>query len=172
VPIAKYLASSHFFSGVGSPSQLLFLRIHSGYVGDKAFPKNITEFEIRGFFTLSATRAIRVDSNKRSRLALAPQCNGEPLDDSQCHSRERMPLLRRARDPLPPAHLLRSGDGEQVNHQECARRAGAAIGTIHDDLGYEASYTLCALAYRRSSNHDALTQVRSSQSGVILGEMV
>jgi hypothetical protein len=43
------------------------------YLGDKAFPKDITEFEIREFFTLSAAdlRAIRVDSHKRSRLALA-----------------------------------------------------------------------------------------------------
>jgi hypothetical protein len=46
--------------------------IHSRYLG-KAFPKDIIEFEIREFFNLSATyhRAIRVDSNKRSRLALA-----------------------------------------------------------------------------------------------------
>ena len=48
-------------------------RIHFKYLGDKAFPKDITEFEIREFFTLSAAdlRAIRVDSNMRSRLALA-----------------------------------------------------------------------------------------------------
>jgi hypothetical protein len=39
------------------------------------FPKEITEFEIQEFFTLSAEdlRAIRVDSNKKSRLALALQ---------------------------------------------------------------------------------------------------
>jgi TnpA family transposase len=50
-------------------------RIHSKYLGEKAFPKDITEFEIREFFTLSAAdlRAIRVDSNKKSRLALALQ---------------------------------------------------------------------------------------------------
>jgi hypothetical protein len=44
--------------------------IHSKYLGDKAFPKDITEFEIHEFFTLSAAdlRAIRVDSNRRSRL--------------------------------------------------------------------------------------------------------
>src|ERR1022692_826361 len=50
-------------------------RIHSKYLGEKAFPKEITEFEIREFFTLSAEdlRAIRVDSNKKSRLALALQ---------------------------------------------------------------------------------------------------
>ena len=48
-------------------------RIRSRYVGDKAFPKDITEFEIREFFSLSAAdlRAIRVDSNGKSRLALA-----------------------------------------------------------------------------------------------------
>jgi hypothetical protein len=47
--------------------------IHSRYPGDTAFPKDIPEFEIREFFNLSATayRAIRVDSNKRSRVALA-----------------------------------------------------------------------------------------------------
>ena len=50
-------------------------RIHSKYLGEKAFPKEITEFEIREFFTLSAEdlRTIRVDSNKKSRLALALQ---------------------------------------------------------------------------------------------------
>jgi len=50
-------------------------RIHSKYLGEKTFPKEITEFEIREFFTLSAEdlRAIRVDSNKKSRLALALQ---------------------------------------------------------------------------------------------------
>ena len=47
-------------------------RIHSKYLGDKVFPKDIAEFEIREFFTLSAAdlRAIRVDSNQRSRVAL------------------------------------------------------------------------------------------------------
>jgi hypothetical protein len=29
-------------------------RIHSRYLGEKPFPKEITEFEIREFFTLSA----------------------------------------------------------------------------------------------------------------------
>jgi hypothetical protein len=50
-------------------------RIHCGYLGHTAFPKDITEFEIREFFTLSAAdlRAIRVDSNRKSRLALALQ---------------------------------------------------------------------------------------------------
>jgi hypothetical protein len=50
-------------------------RIHSKYLGEKTFPKEITEFEIREFFTLSAEdlRAIRVDSNRKSRLALALQ---------------------------------------------------------------------------------------------------
>jgi hypothetical protein len=38
-------------------------RIHSKYLDDKVFPKDITEFEIREFFNLSATRTIRVDSN-------------------------------------------------------------------------------------------------------------
>jgi hypothetical protein len=44
-------------------------RIHSKYLGEKTFPKEITEFEIREFFTLSPEdhRAIRVDSNKKSR---------------------------------------------------------------------------------------------------------
>jgi hypothetical protein len=39
-------------------------RIHSKYLGEKTFPKNITEFEIREFFTLSVEdlRAIRLDS--------------------------------------------------------------------------------------------------------------
>ena len=42
-------------------------RIHSKYLGEKAFPKDITEFEIREFFILSAVdlRAIRVGSNKK-----------------------------------------------------------------------------------------------------------
>ena len=46
-------------------------RIHSKYLGDKVFPKDITEFEIHEFFTLSAAdlRAIRVDSNRKSRLS-------------------------------------------------------------------------------------------------------
>ena len=50
-------------------------RIHSKYLGEKTFPKDITEFEIREFFTLSSAdlRAIRVDSNKKSRLALGLQ---------------------------------------------------------------------------------------------------
>jgi hypothetical protein len=50
-------------------------RIHSKYLGERTFPKEITEFEIREFFTLSAEdlRAIRIDSNKKSRLALALQ---------------------------------------------------------------------------------------------------
>jgi hypothetical protein len=50
-------------------------RIHSKYLGEKAFPKDISEFEIRGVFTLSAAdiRAIRADSNRKSRLALALQ---------------------------------------------------------------------------------------------------
>jgi hypothetical protein len=44
--------------------------IHSRYLGDKAFLKDITEFEVRGFLNRSAAdhRAIRVDSNMRSRL--------------------------------------------------------------------------------------------------------
>jgi len=55
--------------------QAAIRRIHSKYLGEKTFPKEITEFEIREFFTLSAEdlRAIRVDSNKKSRLALALQ---------------------------------------------------------------------------------------------------
>jgi len=50
-------------------------RIHSKYLGEKTFPKEITAFEIREFFTLSAEdlRAIRLDSNKKSRLSLALQ---------------------------------------------------------------------------------------------------
>jgi hypothetical protein len=50
-------------------------RIHSKYLCDKAFPKGITEFEIREFFTLSDVdlRAIRVDSSRKPRLALALQ---------------------------------------------------------------------------------------------------
>jgi len=53
--------------------EIAIRRIHPRYLGDKAFPKDITGFEIREFFTLSATdhRPIRVDSNMRSRLALA-----------------------------------------------------------------------------------------------------
>ena len=48
-------------------------RIHSKYLGDKVSPKDVTEFEIREFFRLSAPdlRAIRVDTNKRSHLAVA-----------------------------------------------------------------------------------------------------
>jgi len=48
-------------------------RVHSKYLGEKRIPKEITEFEIREFFTLSAEdlRASRVDSNKKARLALA-----------------------------------------------------------------------------------------------------
>ena len=37
-------------------------RIHSKYLGDKAFPKDITEFEIREFFTLSARICERSES--------------------------------------------------------------------------------------------------------------
>ena len=50
-------------------------RVHSPCLGDKTFPKDITEFEIREFFTLSHgdLRAIRGDSNRKSRLALALQ---------------------------------------------------------------------------------------------------
>ncbi len=50
-------------------------RIHSKYLGEKTFPKEIAEFEIWEVFTLSAAdlRAIRVDSNKKSRLAMALQ---------------------------------------------------------------------------------------------------
>jgi hypothetical protein len=37
-------------------------RIHSEYLGQKEFPKNMREFEIREFFTLSSAdkRAIRI----------------------------------------------------------------------------------------------------------------
>jgi hypothetical protein len=59
--------------GVTMPSAIR--RIHSKYLGEKTFPKDITEFEIREFFTLSGSdlRAIRIDSNKKSRLALGLQ---------------------------------------------------------------------------------------------------
>jgi Domain of unknown function (DUF4158) len=50
-------------------------RIPSGYLGDKAFPKDISEFEIHEFFRLSAAdlRAFRVDINRKARRALALQ---------------------------------------------------------------------------------------------------
>ena len=71
-PTAKHLALSRFFSNEGNLHAKRYPP-HPKYLGDKAFPKDITEFEIHEFFTLSAAdlRAIRVDSNKRSRLALA-----------------------------------------------------------------------------------------------------
>jgi len=40
-------------------------RIHSKYLGEKVFQKDITEFEIREFFTLSAA-----DMRKRSTIDL------------------------------------------------------------------------------------------------------
>ena len=48
-------------------------RIHSRHLGHTTFPKDITEFEIREFFTLNAAdlRAIRVDSNRKSRVSSA-----------------------------------------------------------------------------------------------------
>lgn len=50
-------------------------RIHSTYLGQKVFPKKMSEFEIREFFTLNVVdkRAIRVDSPSKTRLALALQ---------------------------------------------------------------------------------------------------
>jgi hypothetical protein len=75
-----------------------------------------------------------------------------------------MPLLRCTLDPLRPSAPTMG-----------ARRAGAAIGTIHDKLGYEASDTLCAVAYRQSSNHDALhgevqaVRSNSAKNGVNFG---
>ena len=50
-------------------------RIHSGYLGQKEFPKDMREFEIREFFTLSSAdkRAIRIDSPTKTRLPLALQ---------------------------------------------------------------------------------------------------
>lgn len=50
-------------------------RIHSAYLGQKVFPTDMSEFEIREFFTLSSAdkRAIRVDSPTKTRLALALQ---------------------------------------------------------------------------------------------------
>jgi hypothetical protein len=48
-------------------------RIHSTYLGQKVFPKKMSEFEIREFFTLNVAdnRAIRVDIPSKTRLALA-----------------------------------------------------------------------------------------------------
>jgi len=56
-------------------------RIHSKYLGEKTFPKEITAFEIREFFTLSAEdlRAIRLDSNKKSRLSRAFDCTSRSV---------------------------------------------------------------------------------------------
>lgn len=50
-------------------------RIHSTYLGRKVFPKDMSEFELREFFTLSAAdkRTIRIDSATKTRLALALQ---------------------------------------------------------------------------------------------------
>ena len=54
--------------------EIAIRRIHSKYLGNKVFPKDITEFEIHEFFNLGATRAIRVDSDNEiapcARLAL------------------------------------------------------------------------------------------------------
>jgi hypothetical protein len=53
-------------------------RIHSRYLGDKAFPKDNTEFEIREFFTLSAAdlRAIvSVRPSFQLPTFLAPRMN-------------------------------------------------------------------------------------------------
>src|SRR6204780_2452405 len=68
-------------------------RIHSKYLGDKAFPKDITAFEIREFFTLSYAdlRAIRVDSNRKSRLALALQVGFLRMTGAALDSYEYIP---------------------------------------------------------------------------------
>jgi len=50
-------------------------RIHFTYLGRKVFPKGMSEFELREFFTLSSAdkRAIRIDSATKTRLPLALQ---------------------------------------------------------------------------------------------------
>jgi len=50
-------------------------RIHSAYLGRTSIPRDLTDFELREFFTLSAAdrRAIRVAVRKRLRLAMALQ---------------------------------------------------------------------------------------------------
>ena len=50
-------------------------RIHSVYLGQKVFPRDMSEFEIREFFTLSSAdkRTLRTDSHTKTRLALALQ---------------------------------------------------------------------------------------------------
>ena len=60
-------------------------RIHSKYLGDKAFPKGITEFEIREFFTLSDVdlRAIRVDSSRKPRPAGWISTQDERMNESR-----------------------------------------------------------------------------------------
>jgi hypothetical protein len=45
-PTAKYLALSRSFSSEGISMQIAIRRIHSKYLDDKVFPKDITEFEI------------------------------------------------------------------------------------------------------------------------------
>ncbi len=62
-------------------------RIQSTYLGQKVFPKELTELEIREFFTLTSAdkRAIRIHSPTKTRLALALQLGfvrmtGAPLD--------------------------------------------------------------------------------------------
>ena len=69
--------------------------IHSKYLGEKTFPKEITELEIRQFFTLSAEdlRAIRIDSNKKSRLALALQVGFLRMTGAALDSYEYMARL-------------------------------------------------------------------------------
>ena len=48
-------------------------RIHSGYLGEKILTRDMSEFEICEFFTISSAdkRAIRIDSPTKTRLALA-----------------------------------------------------------------------------------------------------
>jgi hypothetical protein len=70
--VASYVTAQQAAEWLKVPTEkYLACLIHSGYLGVKAFPRDITEFENREFFNLSATRAIRVDSNNSSRLALA-----------------------------------------------------------------------------------------------------
>ena len=73
VPTARYLALSRFFSSEGISMPIAIRRIHSKYLGNKVFPKDITEFEIHEF-NLGATRTIRLDSDNEiapcARLAL------------------------------------------------------------------------------------------------------
>lgn len=87
-------------------------RIHSKYLGEKTFPKEITAFEIREFFTLRAEdlRAIRLDSNKKSRLSLALQVGFLRMTGAALDTYEYIPRSVGVRGDAAP------GSGANAGH--------------------------------------------------------